>query len=187
MTNATIAPDPLPVNEEWRPVAGHEGSYEVSNMGRVRSVSRVRRNGRCASCVLRGKVLKPGTRIDGVRQHVNICREGKCVSTPVHRLVAEAFVPRPEGANHVNHINFDPGDNRAANLEWCTHLQNMQHSMKAARMQKKLTAAEAIEIHRRAAAGECQRVIAKDYGVSQRLVFNIKHGIIWGWVTKTGH
>jgi hypothetical protein len=98
----------------------HE-NYEVSNDGQVRSLPHIDRRGRPWP----GKVLRPtGT---------GRCRRYMCVSIDgrlrkVHRLVAEAFLPKSAGRDHVNHKNGDPTDNRAENLEWCTSSENVKHA-----------------------------------------------------------
>lgn len=109
-------------SEEWRPVVGYEGSYEVSDQGRVRSVDRYR-PGYGGLKFNRGRVLKPVMQRDG-RPQVTLRGGEKGASIRVHLLVAEAFLgPRPEGL-HVCHFNGDPSDNRLTNLRYDTKSAN---------------------------------------------------------------
>lgn len=112
--------------EEWKPVPGHEGSYEVSSEGRVRSLDRVmvRKNG--SRLTLRGKELLISLDNHN-RPRVNI--EG----TPrlVHQLVLEAFVsPRPTPESCGLHYDDDPTNNRLSNLRWGTHTDNMRDMLR---------------------------------------------------------
>lgn len=103
------------MNEEWRPVAGYEGYYEVSNRGRVRSLY-------CSPPLIRkATVTKSGWRI-GLKLN------GRLRNKLVHVLVAEAFLaPRPE--NHeVNHKDWNRFNNHLNNLEWVTKSKNCLHS-----------------------------------------------------------
>ena len=111
--------------EEWRAVVGFEGRYEVSNMGRVRSLDRwVARRGQCDQ-FWAGRTLKP-CRIGAGYHRVCLCR--KSFSDYVHAIVMRAFVgPRPE-KYHVNHINGIKTDNRLVNLEYTTCSANMIHA-----------------------------------------------------------
>lgn len=119
-------------NEEWRDVVGYEGFYEVSNMGRVRSVKRFV-NGRWGLRPFKGVVLKTSNRTKGSKfspfyyQGVNLHKNGEAKNMHVHRLVAEAFIPNPYNFPIVNHIDENPSNNRAENLEWCTQKQNQNH------------------------------------------------------------
>lgn len=111
-------------NEIWRPIAGYEGLYEISSHGRVKSLSR--RDARGA--LRREKFLKPGTTTDGYKQ-VSLNLDGKARPFLVHRLVASAFLDNPDALPIVNHKNGARTDNRADNLEWCTQLHNVRHSI----------------------------------------------------------
>lgn len=110
------------VEEKWKDVVGYEGLYEVSNTGEVR------RNGR---------KLKPA--LSCGYKVVNLSKNGKERTYLVHRLVATAFVPNLNGDNCVNHIDEQPLNNNASNLEWCSVAYNNRYGTKPARIRKKLS------------------------------------------------
>jgi hypothetical protein len=114
--------------EVWKPVVGYEGLYEVSDQGRVRSLTGTRWNGQKIHA-FKGRLLKP--QCTGRYQHVALSRDSRVRSVKVHQLVAEAFLPpcpgtqgRCRGCYHLDHVNNQPLDNRAANLQWLTHYEN---------------------------------------------------------------
>jgi len=112
------------LSERWASVTGWEGFYEVSDLGRVRSVDRYITNGG-KPYLSSGRILKPGR---GARGHlyVNFWQHSTPVTKYVHRLVLETFVgPAPEGTEGC-HRNGDPSDNAVSNLEWGTHSENMR-------------------------------------------------------------
>ncbi len=114
----------MPANfESWLPVVGYEGLYEVSDLGRVRSLSRNRRDGRG---YLPGRVLRPGPQRRGYLT-VSLTDADGCVrSRRVHQLVLGAFVgPRADGME-VLHNNDVPGDNRLVNLRYGTRSDNQR-------------------------------------------------------------
>ena len=130
------------MDEVWKPVVGFENRYEVSDMGRLRSLPHeteiYRRKGKPYTLKKRGAFLVPQPRQHGYMavwlygNGGNNGRAGKQYS--VHRIVAEAFLPNPNGYSEVNHINEDKTDNRACNLEWCTHKENSNHGTRGARI-----------------------------------------------------
>ena len=103
-------------NENWLPIEGYEGSYEVSDLGRVRSLVNDKKR--------KMKILKP---VDNGIGYLMVClsKDGKQKWFSVHRLVATAFVPNMFGLNEVNHINEDKTDNRESNLMWCDRKENI--------------------------------------------------------------
>lgn len=110
--------------EEWRPVVGHEGSYEVSSLGRVRSLDRrvpVRKD-KSVTRFARGAVLKPSPTRSG---HLQVYVGGSTAS--VHRMVALAFLgPPPPGKPNALHWDDDPTNNRVGNLRWGSQAENIR-------------------------------------------------------------
>lgn len=103
-------------DETWLPVPGFEGFYDVSDLGRVRSLPRQRTRG----CILKQHPV-------GVdrRMQVTLSREGAVSSKMVHRLVGEAFLgPMPEGLE-TRHLDGNCRNNAAYNLKYGTHAENM--------------------------------------------------------------
>ncbi len=161
--------------EKWRPVVGHEGEYEVSDQGRVRSLSRTwwqkNAHGGIHQRTMVGRVLKLTVQRFGYHK----ATIGRNNSRFVHQLVLEAFVgPRPEG-QECRHLNGVPTDNRPDNLAWGSHSQN-NRDKKWHGNPKKLFVEDVREIRRELARGRCGRDIARDFGVSGNTVSQIKHG-----------
>lgn len=111
--------------EEWRTIPTYEGSYEVSNLGRIRSLERITLCKNLKSRHTRGKILRACTQRNGYK-FVNLKRpNGDYRSFRIHRLVALAFIPNPLNLPEINHLNEDKSDNRACNLQWVTHRENV--------------------------------------------------------------
>lgn len=119
------------MTEEWRPVVGYEGFYEVSDLGRVRSVSHVVKARYNATATKRGRLIR--SRItDKKRRYLRITlsRNNVIKTHLVHRLVASAFVTNPKNKPCINHKNGNKEDNRPGNLEWVTHKENTHHAIR---------------------------------------------------------
>ena len=110
--------------EIWKSATGYEMSYEVSNFGNVRSVDRfVNNKNGIPNSIRKGRRLKPFKTSTGyLRLALKI--NGRGENHFVHRLVAEAFVPNPNNYPCINHKDENPANNRADNLEWCSHKYN---------------------------------------------------------------
>lgn len=109
-------------DEVWLDVAGYEGMYAVSSLGRVRSLNRRTPDGKA----LTGRLLKQ-TVPEGRYPTIVLSRDGKLKTFSVHRLVAGLHVMNPEGLPEVNHKDGDKENNVAYNLEWVTRGQNNTH------------------------------------------------------------
>lgn len=102
--------------EHWRTIPDTKGMLEVSDAGRVRSNLRD------------GRILKDAVSNKGYHK-VRVTLERVKRTFTVHREVAKAFIPNPNGYEQVNHIDGNKDNNRAENLEWCTNTQNCKHAI----------------------------------------------------------
>lgn len=111
--------------EEWREIEGYEGLYQVSNLGRVKSLFRVviRSNGKPNT--VNEKILKYG--MNRGYCAVVLCKNGKRKMYKVHRLVAMAFLSNPHNLPEVNHKDENKKNNCVDNLEWCTPKYNTNY------------------------------------------------------------
>lgn len=108
--------------EIWKPISGFEGRYEVSSLGRVRSLMDNKGNRRIK--IRKTRLTKRGY------LYLNLWIKGKMHTKVVHKLVAEAFLDKPDNAQCINHINGVKTDNRVENLEWCTFSENTLHAIR---------------------------------------------------------
>jgi len=104
--------------ERWLPIAGYDGLYEVSDLGRVKSLARTTTKGG----------IKPPQNVQNYLQ-VALYKHGKGKGHKVHRLVLEAFLPIEE-EKIIDHINFIKSDNRLINLRWCSRSENTRYQNK---------------------------------------------------------
>ena len=124
------------MQEIWKDIKGYEGLYQVSNLGRVKSLkflSNVHKK-----YYDREKILKTGKDIRGY-DVVILCRNGVQKGFKVHRLVAEAFIPNPNDLPQVNHIDENKENNCVSNLEFCTNKYNSGYGTRNERISKTMT------------------------------------------------
>jgi hypothetical protein len=189
-TPRTLGPiAPALPGEEWCPVVGYEGWYEVSSFGRVRRV-RGRSHG-----TRPGYLLKPSHHRSPYLS-VSLSREGRTQTIRVHRLVAEAFLGSPAG-RQVNHKSGIKADNRLVNLEWVTSSRNMHHAYATGlrtptppprlrgeqHPESKLTESAVRTI--RASRGQVQQAeLGRQFGVSQSHISEVQAGKCWRHVRQ---
>jgi hypothetical protein len=176
--------------EIWKPVNDYEGLYEVSNLGRIRSLDRVEiiatRWGSTTERFHKGKILKP--QLDGRGNYLHVTL-GRNNTKQVHRLVADAFIPNINNYPQINHKDEDKTNNCVDNLEWCTAQYNNTYGtrigMKTGEKHHnaKLSKADVTDIKTRIANGELQKDLASEYGVSKSQISAINVGRCWGCAT----
>ena len=115
------------VDEIWKDIKDYEGLYQVSNLGRIRSLDRLVKHAFKGYSRLKGKI-KPCRKNTHGYLNINLCKDGKAKTLLIHRLVAQAFLPNPDNLPEVNHKDENKENNRVDNLEWCTSLYNNSYS-----------------------------------------------------------
>jgi len=179
--------------ETWLPVIGFEGLYDVSTLGRVRSLPGGHRH---------SKILAPRLpKTPGAYIAVSLHRGGERTRRTVHVLVAAAFLPpRPSPAHEVRHLDGNRANNRATNLCWGTRKDNSddraRHGTTAAgerhgmygrgvrggdNGQARLAVAQ-VRLIRELASTVSQRSLAARFGVTQGVIWRIVHRKAWAHV-----
>lgn len=120
------------IAEEWKGIPGYEERYQVSNLGNIRSLPYVRYQESSHPGVMMykhhpGKMMTPTDNGNGYKI-IGLRYGSKRKNFYVHRLVAEAFLPNPDGKPEINHIDFDKGNNAFWNLEWANRQENIDWS-----------------------------------------------------------
>ena len=126
------------MKEIWKPVVGYEGFYEVSNIGRVRSLARIVECNDGRKRKIKTRILRQPCAPSGYYM-VTLHKNGKQKSGLVHRLVCEAFIPNPLGKGEVNHKDENSKNNNAPNLEWVTSKENINYGTRTERARETTT------------------------------------------------
>lgn len=119
-------------HEIWKDIPGYEGIYQISSQGRVKSLPRLvkGKNHRCPQgyqCTRKERVLSPAICGTGYWK-VGLYKNGVMKNHNVHRMMAVAFIPNPNGYTQVNHKDGNKMNCKLSNLEWCTPSQNGKHA-----------------------------------------------------------
>ena len=154
--------------EIWKDIKGFEGFYQVSNLGRIRSLPR-KGKGRWGIKDYSGIVLKPVLSDRGYLKLRLYKNGGKTFR--VHRLVAEAFLPNPQNLPEVNHINENKQDNRVENLEWADRKANCQYGSRT----KKIASQLSRPVIQMSLGGEILETFASSREVERKLNFSASH------------
>ncbi len=178
------------MEEIWKPVVGFEGAYEVSNLGNVRSIDRIRNAAYGASAKIRGRMMAIRKNTNNDYLLVRLVKDGRTHHCLIHRLVAMAFLPNPLNLPEVNHRDEDKQNNTCTNLEWCSRKYNINYGTARERTTKKRSF-EVIqysliggEIKRYTSAREAARAIGKSQApISKCCVgshgYRTAYGYVW--------
>lgn len=168
------------VVENWLPVLNSEGRYEVSDLGRVRSVDRMVPHGRGGGLRIRkGQILKPGRKPSG---HLSVAI-GKGNSVDVHVLVLTAFCGPPPQGHWALHRDDNPSNNVLENLRWGTPSENIHDAIANGKRRvgegnwnAKLTKNACLEI---SSSKESNALLAKKFGVCAATIRQVRVGRTW--------
>lgn len=172
--------------EEWKAIDGFLGLYEVSNLGRVRSLDRIVPTTR-GQRHFHSYILSQTTDKKGYKT-VLLCKDGKQRTKKVHRLVAQAFIPNNDLLKQVNHKDGNKSNNNVANLEWCDNSYNQKHAyglgLNLPRKGElngchKLTEKDVVEIRQRYGNGYTQRQLSTLYDVAQTTIHRVVNNLSW--------
>lgn len=124
--------------EIWKDIKDYEGLYQVSNLGKVRSLDHIRKNEKYENqkCLTKGRMLKPAIQKESGYAFVVLSKNGKTKGFRVHRLVAETFIQNPYNYRCVNHKDENKQNNNVNNLEFCSHKYNNNYGTKPKRISK---------------------------------------------------
>lgn len=120
-----FAPKKKNMEEIWKDIEGFEDLYQVSNMGRVRSLTRNKKGKNGVPCPIQGRIMKQ--HICFGYYYITLSKNGKYKGFRVHRLVANAFIPNPDNLPQVNHKDENKANNCVDNLEWCDSKYNVNY------------------------------------------------------------
>ena len=174
------------MEENWKDILDFEGYYQISDLGRVKSLAKTitRKNG--VKVFMPEKILKPTKANPGYFSLI-LCKENCRKTVRVHRLIAQAFIDNPKNKPEVNHINGIKTDNRIENLEWVTCSENIKHAFDTGLNKPqdvrgvkngrcKLSEKQVLEIRESKLSN---KDLSKSYNVSDVLIGQIKNKKIW--------
>ena len=164
------------MEEVWRDIPHYEGLYQVSNLGRVKALARERVNHTGGRWIQPEKIMAITINNDGYHV-ISLTKADHTRKTErIHRLVALAFIPNPEGKTEVNHINCIRGDNRVENLEWVSRKENIAYISKCGhKSNKKIMCVETEEIFN--TSTEAAKINGGDAGNIRKAARNQKSSV----------
>lgn len=172
--------------EIWKDIIGFEGIYQISDLGRVKSLERVIMRSDGKPYPVRQRIIAVNKYFDSTGNgYLGVCLifKGKRKTKHIHRLMAESFLSNPNNHPQLNHIDGNKFNNVLSNLEWCTASENVKHAYRTGlklptRLSKThLKEFEIREIKRLAKNKLMRQIdIAKKYKCSVATVSSIKNG-----------
>ncbi len=180
--------------EIYKDIKNYEGLYQISNFGKVKSLTRVVGKNKHKTVgktiTIHGRIKKPSKTTKGnyITYWVVLSKNGKHKKFYIHRLVAEHFIKNKYNKKEVNHKDSNPQNNNANNLEWVSHDENMKHAMRKNRIAKgessgmaKLTNEAIKEIYNTQIDA---KLLAIKYAVSRETIYNVRRGQSWKHIIK---
>ena len=173
------------IKEIWKEVKEFESAYEISNLGKVKSLKRFKKHWKGGLSIVHEKILKMSINSKGYFNVDLSCDEKYLKSVDVHRLVALHFIPNPENKPYVNHIDGNKQNNNVSNLEWSTASENTKHAFKIGLMKNdvgeksknvKLTEKEVLEIR---ASNLMNTELGRIYNIHSTMISKIKLRRSW--------
>lgn len=163
--------------EIWRDIKDYEGLYQISNLGRVRSLDRFIKQA-LQYRLLKGRV-KPCNKNPNGYLKINLCKNGNSKTFLVHRLVAQAFLPNPNNLPEVNHKDENKENNYVDNLEWCTSRYNNGYSHGKPVLQYTLDGQFVAEYPSAAEASRKNKIIVQNICSCCNYIIKSAGGYIW--------
>lgn len=124
--------------EVWKPVAGYDYNYQISNFGRVKKII-INASGKIIETFLKHCTTSYGY------PYVGLIKDKKAKTTYIHRLIAIAFIPNPYNKPEIDHINTNTKDYRLENLRWVTHKENANNVLTSQHRKENTYSKEAVE------------------------------------------
>lgn len=167
--------------EEWKPISGYEGLYEISSFGRVKSLNRYHQR---TEFIVKLQLSNKGY------CRIALYKDAKGKKYQIHRLVANHFIQNPENKPEPNHKKGIKTDNMFKNLEWVTKSENLKHAtstgLKTQFGEKnpiaKLNKDKILQIRALLKEGKSLTTIGNLYGVKFQTISDIKRGKIWSHI-----
>ena len=163
--------------EIWKDIEDYKGLYQVSNLGRVRSIKN------------KTKIKEPFI-INSGYSTVNLYKNNKNKKTLIHRLVAQAFILNPKKLPQVNHIDGNKLNNRQENLEWCSNSDNMLHASKTGLLNSYIKINQYDLNHNFIKQWNCIKEIERELNYNHSGIiacckkrYKTSHNYIWEYVT----
>ena len=156
------------MKEIWKDIKGYEGLYQVSNLGRVKSLPKFRNCYNNRKYITKERYLKGRKNSKGYLR-VALKSNEKNSTQFIHRLVAQAFISNPQNKPCVNHKDCIVTNNTVSNLEWCTQKENMEYMVK---MKRNIRTKEWNENHKKAIEKCYKKVIGINIKTGEKIKFN---------------
>lgn len=160
------------MEEIWKPVTGYEGLYEVSNLGRVKSL----RN----NIIMKDFLSNKGYKL------IKLSKEKARKAYSIHRLLAQAFISNKENKKYINHLNGIRNDNNINNLEWVTGRENNLHTSRIMKRNTgethgsaKLKKKDILEIRIMLRNNIPHSIITEEYGIVSSTISYINQRKTW--------